>query len=636
MKKRNYAGVIVVACLIVFLAACGGKGKGKNGSGGTTVTGNMTLTGPGGQPLLSNALNFAAVVGTTSPPQTIMITNNTNVTVTLVQVAAVSPFVVSPPFNAPVALAVGQSTTINIVFNPTTPGQIADQVTFSFDLVPVAFGTMVGFGSVNGTAVTVQPGNLSFPAVATGTTSAPQSVVITNAGTSTVTVKSATTVLPFATPGFVQFPLLPTKSLNISVTYSPTTATTSSGTLTIAFDIAPSAMISLSGTGTTASALCTGTPITQTQTNITPLLSSAAPGVTAIQLTDNAANAPTFSDVQAYSAPTNQIVYNHFPTGLGGQVVSARPDGTGAQIISTGNGTIDAVVTPDGQFVYYQKVTAGSTDLFEVNLAHAGACVENQITNLHMMPASPNTSVQVSTAGIVEAGFATESGKHATVVAPASLMTRVVLEDGFILNQGIDPPDALQGHPYHRIRLNPQFGNWVAYQRQDPNQTVPAGVAQAFLYNFDTGQLAQINFGTTFGNMDWSPDGTTVGYVDTNLGTWDIVPVLNSIGQPISNFVSTIIGPSFKTGLTADSCNFSVDGSIVVCSSGPKNGDRIYLMNMATGAIKFLADTDAQDLTSPGTPRPRFIIDNQHLIFGDDRTGTPQVVTLSGFTNNVP
>ncbi len=102
-------------------------------------------------------------------------------------------------------------------------------------------------------AVTVSPASLSFGSQQVNTTSAPQTVTLTNNSSSTLTISSVSTSGDFAQTNTCGTSLPAGSNCTISVTFTPTGTGTRTGTLTIS-DSDPSSprTVSLSGVGTNA------------------------------------------------------------------------------------------------------------------------------------------------------------------------------------------------------------------------------------------------------------------------------------------------------------------------------------------------------------------------------------------------
>jgi hypothetical protein len=135
--------------------------------------------------------------------------------------------------------------------------------------------------SGNGTSVTAIPSLsaklLNFPNQALGTTSKPQTLTITNKGTTAFSVTDVVVTYPFAQSGWTESTsIAPGKSLKLSIGYVPNAVTTQPGTISLTYDIAPPNGVSLIGNGVNPTAmgietfptLATGTPSYAYQANL--------------------------------------------------------------------------------------------------------------------------------------------------------------------------------------------------------------------------------------------------------------------------------------------------------------------------------------------------------------------------------
>jgi hypothetical protein len=106
------------------------------------------------------------------------------------------------------------------------------------------------------TIMTVAPATLTFGAQPLQTISSPQTVTVTNTGTTSLTVSNISISGDFLETDNCGSPIAVNRTCRISVTFDPSTSGTDTGTLTLAGNIAGGQKtLSLSGTGTTQSAI---------------------------------------------------------------------------------------------------------------------------------------------------------------------------------------------------------------------------------------------------------------------------------------------------------------------------------------------------------------------------------------------
>jgi hypothetical protein len=196
-------------------------------------------------------------VSTTSPAQTLTLTNTGVAPIVLEPLQAPEGFSVTP--TARLVLDARASTVLSVAFDPTTAGS------YNRTLALQADGPGGGTVNVNltGTGVApridVFPRGLTFTAQRVGATSTSQQLTITNAGTEAVTLQSVAVEGPFAlaTPvPTLPASLTPGGAITFNVNFTPTDAGAVPGKL-LFFSTAPTspAIAKLQGTGIKAVAV---------------------------------------------------------------------------------------------------------------------------------------------------------------------------------------------------------------------------------------------------------------------------------------------------------------------------------------------------------------------------------------------
>ena len=123
-------------------------------------------------------------------------------------------------------------------------GWSAAQVS-EFEIFPATGG-----GSGPSATLSASPNSLSFGNQNTGTTSAAQSVTISNTGSAAASISSISTAAPYAQTNTCGSSLAAGASCTASVTFAPTAAGSSSGSLTVASNASNSTLtVALSGNG---------------------------------------------------------------------------------------------------------------------------------------------------------------------------------------------------------------------------------------------------------------------------------------------------------------------------------------------------------------------------------------------------
>ena len=204
----------------------------------------------------TSSLTFAnQAVGTLSAPQSLTITNLGNETTALSLSTSIADF--TELNNCPFQLAPGSSCTVNVSFIPTTPGLRTGYLSISSNGTGTV--SLSGTGTVNGnaTGLALSATSLNFGVQTAGTTSAAQSVYITNVSAAPVTIQSITasgsyvlTGTSYCTP---PAQLAPQSYCLAYVEFAPTAVGALTGTLTIN-DSTPASphTVSLTGTGQAA------------------------------------------------------------------------------------------------------------------------------------------------------------------------------------------------------------------------------------------------------------------------------------------------------------------------------------------------------------------------------------------------
>ena len=199
-------------------------------------------------------LSFGSVTVNTAATQSLTLTSRgtSPVTVNSVSITGAGFTIVAGTF--PVTLAPNQSLTLQVQFKPTATGSTTGQLTISSDstsgsttVVPLS-----GTGTTGNPQLTVGATSLQFGSVAVNTSTA-LTLTLTSTGTTPVTVNSAAITGAGFTIIGGRFPvtLNPTQTLTLQLQFSPTTAGTITGQITINSNsaIGNTAVVALNGTG---------------------------------------------------------------------------------------------------------------------------------------------------------------------------------------------------------------------------------------------------------------------------------------------------------------------------------------------------------------------------------------------------
>jgi len=215
-------------------------------------------------------------VGTTSSPETITLSNNGSVTLTISSIAISGDF--SQTNTCGSSLAANSSCSINVTFTPTASGSRTGSVTITDNANPTTQTV-----SLSGTGATpvasLSATSLTFSAQAVGTSSSPQSVTLSNTGNAALTISSIAISGDFSQTNTCGSSLAANSSCSINVTFTPTASGSRTGSITITDNANPATQtVSLSGTG--AAPVASLSPTSLTFPTLPLGLSSAPQSVT--------------------------------------------------------------------------------------------------------------------------------------------------------------------------------------------------------------------------------------------------------------------------------------------------------------------------------------------------------------------
>jgi len=240
---------VVVAATLATLVGCGG------GGGGTTPPSAPAVS------LSPSSLTFASQnVGSSSTASPVTLTNTGNATLTGVGISITGTNAAdfTQTNNCGTSVSAGSNCTISVTFTPTAAGSR----TASVSITDNAAGSpqtisLTGTGQTPGPAVSLSPSSLTFASQIVNTTSAAQSVTLTNSGNATLTGVSISitgaNASDFAQTNTCGSSVSAGSNCTISVTFTPTATGSRTGTVSIA-DNAPGSpqTIGLTGTGVTS------------------------------------------------------------------------------------------------------------------------------------------------------------------------------------------------------------------------------------------------------------------------------------------------------------------------------------------------------------------------------------------------
>jgi photosystem II stability/assembly factor-like uncharacterized protein len=193
-------------------------------------------------------------VGTTSAAQNVIVTNNGSATLTITSVAASSNFAETNTCGT--SVAPGANCTISVTFTPTTYGNSTGSITLTDDAASGSTQTIGLSGKGFSGAVSLSPTSLTFGDQEVGTTSAAQTVTLTNTSSAPLTVVSLVSSSNFTAT--TDCPLQPAMlaggaSCHINVTFTPNARGTDAEQITLNDSATNSPqVITVTGNGTSA------------------------------------------------------------------------------------------------------------------------------------------------------------------------------------------------------------------------------------------------------------------------------------------------------------------------------------------------------------------------------------------------
>jgi uncharacterized repeat protein (TIGR01451 family) len=406
-------------------------------TGGSSTPLTVNLTGAGVVVTLSLApasLTFNdQKVGTSSQAQSVALTNTGGAGLTINSIVPSGDFLEADSCGT--SLAAGAGCSINVTFLPTATGTRTGTITVTSNAQGsphtikltgngISRGPAVGLTCTSGGPAASACTGLTFAAQAVGTTSGAQAVALTNVGNDTLNITSIAASGDFTASNSCGVTLAASASCAISVTFTPTTTGTRSGSLVIKDNTGDSPQsISLTGTGTpsgpaasiSATALPFGSQMVGTTSN-TQLVTVTNPGnATLTFLSIRASGDFSETDTCANGVAPNAsctLSVSFTPTAAGPRAgaitISDNAPGSPQSVTLSGQGTDIVISVPGGSTS--ATVSAGQTATFSLSLTPSGG-FSGPVT------VSCNSAIPASTCSSAPSSFSLD--------APVTVMTTV-------------------------------------------------------------------------------------------------------------------------------------------------------------------------------------------------------------------
>jgi hypothetical protein len=284
-------------------------------------------------------------LGSTSPPQTVTLTNLNSSAVRIkgVGITGTDSKDFSETNNCGTGLPARGSCQIQVTFSPQAIGYRSASLNISYQGTGGPLGVPL-YGTGVTATVSLTPQKLSFSTQSIGTSSSPQIATLTNTGTQAVDISSISTKGAFTQTNDCPSSLPAGTNCDIYVRFAPLGKGPAKGTLSVRDDATGSPQeVSLSGVGTVVTFLPVGVNFgdqkvgTSSPPVAVKLFNKGRTALSIKQITIAGTNAGDFSEknncgqrVPAYGHCTITVTFTPTATGLRSAAVSVSDDGGGS------------------------------------------------------------------------------------------------------------------------------------------------------------------------------------------------------------------------------------------------------------------------------------------------------------------
>src|SRR5438445_5878776 len=353
----------------------------------------IALSGAGVAPspqisLSPAAFNFGNIGVGSSASQMVTASNAGTATLTISQAAVTGTGFNLSRLTLPVSLPAGTSIAFTVTFAPQAAGTTSGSVTLTSD-APNSPTSVALSGTGVQPQLSITPGSVSFGNVVDGTTNT-QTIQLTNSGNAHLTVSQAAVSGSGLTVSGLALPLAlsPGQSANFNLAFSPASATSITGSVSLASNAPSSPMaIPLSGTGVAATFLLGANPTSLSYGNVNVAGNSSLTAT----LTNTGNSNVTVSSVTATGtgfsssgvsagttlAPNQSVTLNvAFAPAVAGSVtgsVSVASNATNSPtVLSLSGAAVQPQVPVVPTCVTVGKVVVGTTNTQTIQLTNSG------------------------------------------------------------------------------------------------------------------------------------------------------------------------------------------------------------------------------------------------------------------------
>jgi hypothetical protein len=386
----------------------------------------INLSGTGAQAGLSvspASFNFGSIVDGQTKSQNFTLTNTGTAALTVTQISATGAGYSASGLSTPATIAAGKTATFSVLFAPTTAGTLNGSVSIASNAPnsPNAVA-LSGSGIAASVTISANPSSVSFGSVTAGSSST-KSVTVTNSGNSNMTISQVSVNAKDVTATGITTPvtLAPGKSAAMSLAFSPKSAETVTGNVTVTSSQGSSAVIPVS-----ASAVQAGVTITPSSVNFgnvtvgepnsqTMQLSNSGTGVlTVTQLsvtgsgfTSSSVNLPLSLNPGTSSTFNVQFAPQTAGSVTGSVSIVSNAPTSPSMVALSGNGiAATATISLSASSLSFGSLTTGNAATQNVTITDTG-----------------NANVTISGISIAGAGFTLSGAGTPVTLSPSQKLT---------------------------------------------------------------------------------------------------------------------------------------------------------------------------------------------------------------------